>query len=602
VATSDHASTLIGSDIDGKGFTSEDDTDYQSETVFDSFRTGTTGSMRVRSPALESMFDESPTTLAPRPKSLTINDMVANASYRESSNRIMEEDEGMSTPMKDRWPSGDDRFNTPTRNGDSSLLVEETIRSSPPTFSLASKTFGRLSLEEDEEDEDWTRDDGSITGGSLSPPSSSINSQRINPFIRLALADVTSSGSSTGNSGPGESRPKSVFDWSEPYTAEKSDVMGSSPRPRTVHGKQIVDGRGGRAIGRRGPIALHVRSQSVPVVPDVAGHRESTKTGPKFGTWGLGAKGVSEDWDNDFEFDNMDIDEEEKHTGGSMSMMVPPAIQASQANVVGHVGQIREVCLLVEDLKRLRGLGKEKGILYGPSAGLWREAEGIIALAIPDEDDATLPPAKSPTTPYFEERPRPDMPTRFRKESIEAHIHNSKRIIENFHARRRSVLSLEDDIFGAGQDETEKDELPSRKLIQDLRPRDSTDVARSVMEHIHKHRAISDPIISEAASQTPTKMPFDTTSLRDLVQRANILTRKLSEIIRKADGSFQSPARTPQQDVDSSPAFTRVFAEPLVSPPNHLVRTHSNNSMLNGSIDSSPTRRLGQRMHMMAVV
>jgi len=122
------------------------------------------------------------------------------------------------------------------------------------------------------------------------------------------------------------------------------------------------------------------------------------------------------------------------------------------------------------------------------------------------------------------------------------------------------------------------------------------------MEHIHNHREISDPIISEAASQTPTKMPFDTTSLRDLVQRANILTRKLSEIIRKADGSFQSPARTPQQDVDSSPAFTRVFAEPLVSPPNHLVRTHSNNSMLNGSIDSSPTRRLGQRMHMMAVV
>jgi len=119
------------------------------------------------------------------------------------------------------------------------------------------------------------------------------------------------------------------------------------------------------------------------------------------------------------------------------------------------------------------------------------------------------------------------------------------------------------------------------------------------METMHQHRSTSDPLLYEMTTQAANKMPFDTTSLRDLVHRANVLSRTLSDIIRKADGS-PGPEAFPQPD--SSPAFTRVFTDPTASPPKHLPRSQSNNSVLGGSMDASPTRSLGQRMHMMTVV
>lgn len=624
VMGSDRASTLIGSDSENRGFASgeEDETDFQSDTVFDSYRTGTTGSLRVCNPPLELMFDDSPPNNGHKIKTTIIRDMATNGAFRES---IVEEDEGMVTPIKHRRGSDKDRFNTPStpstpsRDG-AEVISDDIMRSSPPSFSLGSKEFARLSLEDEEDEEDWTKDDESVTiSNPLSPPSSSINSRRVSSAIRTALADITKTGSSSGNAAPGGDRPRSLFDWSEPLTAEKVDVMGNSPRPKTVHGKQIIDSRGGRTVGRRGPNALHIRSQSVPVVPDVTGHREHGKLAPKFGTWGLGGKGVNEDWDNDFEFDGVDADEND-NANDSMSgsgMLVPEAIQASQANVVGHVGQIREVCLLVEDLKRLRGLAREKGILDGSSASLWREAEGIIALAIPDEEDETLSPPRSPSSYSFEHEPIGD---RYRDGGFDidelsevkdpAERTNPREratglVYDGLHLRRQSVFSPEDDIFGAGgvaaSQRLGEERLQSMKAARQLRSKDSTDVARSVMEHIHQHRAASDPLRSET-SQGTKKMPFDTTSLRDLVHRANALSRALAEIIRKVDGSSQSPHRSPKTDLDSSPAFTRVFTDPPTSPPKHLLRSQSNNSILSGSIDASPTRGLGKRMHMMTVV
>jgi hypothetical protein len=117
---------------------------------------------------------------------------------------------------------------------------------------------------------------------------------------------------------------------------------------------------------------------------------------------------------------------------------------------------------------------------------------------------------------------------------------------------------------------------------------------------MHQTRSTSDPLLQTLTSQSSNKMPFDTTSLRDLVHRASVLSRTLADLIRKADGSSQSPEASPHRE--SSPAFTRVFTDPMASPPKNLIRSHSNNSILSGSIDASPTRSLGQRMHMMTVV
>ena len=616
----DRASTLVGSDTDGRAFTlgDDDDMDFQSETVFDSLRSGATGSIRSPSTPLDSMFDESPPSLNGKIKRLSIHEFLGNGLLQEGSSRIVEEDEGMSTPVKGTRSSQELDLQTPVppRTRESDI----DFSSSPPSFSLATKDFGRLSLDDEEDDEDWTRDDENLEhNNQLSPPSSSLNSRRVSPSFRAALADLTHSGSVNGGSTiPAERSKSNLFDWSEPSSAEKLDHMGHSPRPKTAHAKHVADGRGGRAIGRRGPTALHIRSQSVPVVPDVAGQREYSNLVPKFGTWGLGGKGVSEEWDGDFEFEAVgedgpdDGDNEMEHSG----MFVPPAIQASQENVVGHVGQIREVCLLVEDLKRLRSLAREKDILNGTSARLWKEAEGIIALAVPDEEDLTLSLPHSPSSiiqisesakdKYLDyEQDAKDIPkSEAPFEVLDRYGRPAGYVYDGNTVRRRSVFSPDDDIFGSGivvNNSPSRDQLrpPANSSLLLPSSKTSSEYARTVMETMHQHRSTSDPLLHDITTQATNKMPFDTTSLRDLVHRASVLSRTLSDLIRKAEGSPSPEAFPPP---DSSPAFTRVFTDPSASPAKHLPRSQSNNSVLSGSIDTSPSRGLGQRMHMMTVV
>lgn len=607
ITPSDRGSTLVGSDFDGRGLASGDDEDidFQSDTAFDSFRTGTTGGGRQSNPPLETMFDENPPATGLKAKIAPLQELMAAGVFRENDDRIMEEDEDMLTPVKHGRKS---------RNASSELMNADAFPSSPPVFEMPAGDFGRLSLDDEDEDEDWTKDEeDSAINSPLSPPSSSLSSNRVSPALRTALADLTNGGSLDRKQTM--LKPKhSVFDWSEPST-EKLDFMGNSPRPKTAHAKQLTEVRGGRAIGRRGPSPLHVRSQSVPVVPDINVHRDATNISTKFGTWGLGAKGVSEDWDNDFEFDGMDIEEADEGTKrpNSLVMQIPKEIQESQANVVGHVSQIREICLLVEDLKRYRTLAREKGILHGPTSSLWKEAEGIIALAIPDEDDLTLSPPGSPTStrlrgdsldPQYsdwgvdaEDINRPDEPI----EVLDGHGRPTGSLYDGKIVRRRSVLLPGDDIFGiemVSDRRGSKDFLssPGSATFPRAHSKDTTaSIARSVMETMHQHRATSAP-------SPGAKMPFDTTSLRDLVGRAAALSRTLAEIIRKHD-RMTSPNSSPKRERDVRPAFTRVFTDPLTtSPQRHLPRSQSNNSLLNGEFDNSPSRRLGQHLHMMTVV
>jgi hypothetical protein len=547
---------------------------------------------------------------------MSLNELAGSGTLQEGNSRIMEEDEEVPTPVKGARSSQELNLRTPVRTG--KVESDINIRSSPPSFSLATKDFSRLSLDDEEDDEDWTREDENLEQSNQLSPPSSVNTRKLNPSFRAALEDLTYRAPVNGGSEAHPERPKSnLFDWSEPSSAEKLDYLGNSPRPKTAYVKHVADGRGGRTMGRRGPTALHIRSQSVPVVPDVAGQREHSKLAPKFGTWGLGGKGVSEEWDGDFEFENGDDDDDDdeesklEHSG----MLVPPAIQASQENVVGHVGQIREVCLLVEDLKRLRLLGREKDLLNGPSARLWKEAEGIIALAVPDEENLTLSPrspssivpSPKPSADQYldegsdsEELSRPEAPF----DVLNHQGRPTSYVCDTNTVRRRSVFGPDDDIFGNGaivNSPPIRDHLrpPTNNSLRHSSMKTSAEYARTVMETMHQHRSTSDPLLHEMTTQAANKMPFDTTSLRDLVYRASVLSRSLADLIRKADG-VTSPEAIPQPD--SSPAFTRVFTDPMTSSPKHLPRSQSNNSMLNGSIDASPTRSLEQRLHMMAVV
>ncbi|KAL1871622.1 hypothetical protein Daus18300_004622 [Diaporthe australafricana] len=603
------ASTLAGSEMSVPGLASgdDDDTDYKSDAVFDSFRTNDSNRVRVVETPLDSMFDDSPlgTLGNVKAKRLSIQEILGN--NWDGDTRIMEEDEGSSTPIR-----GIHRSHNPDAIDDADDRATE-IAKFQISIGNNARNFGRLSIDTTDDDYDWARDDEDILSNPLSPPTSSVNSRRgASPQLRSALANI--SGNVTPDSyttGVTTERPRSnVFDWSEP-SHEKAD--DSFVRPRTVHGKQQLDLRGGRTVIRP---SAHVRSQSVPVVEPV----DIVKGAPKFGTWGLSAKNASEDWDDDFEFDECSISGSgPKNPAKTLSMSVPPSIQTTQATVKAHSGHIRELSLLVDSLKRLCRQGRELHLLEGQSALLWKEAENIIALASPDDDDevdenemdrdSTDSEARMTDDRFLDvgfdaasldraddrvEAPAPDIP----KNAV---------VRERQVVRRRSVFSPDDDIFGNNwplEKESTRPHTPrTPDRVREFHTPDGA-VVSSVIAAMEQQRSLPGRHQESPLKPSRAKLFFDTNSLHELVRRASSVFHTLSDIVRKEELLSMSPQATPTKldrvrpGHGGSPAFTRVFTDPDTSPPRHLVRSQKSHSPLpRNSLDSG----LNQRMQMMTV-
>ncbi|KAK6957169.1 hypothetical protein Daesc_002455 [Daldinia eschscholtzii] len=596
--TLDRASTT-GSSEYYRGFTSgdDDDTDFKTDTPFDSIRTAASGCQRAADSPLESMFEESPPSTTghnSKPKRLSIQDILGPSF--DGGNKIMEEDEGIATPVRGAYGGAELRFLArDLENGDGFDSVPAspnfTTRGDNPRFSL-----------DDDDDLDWDKEDDDGIYNHLSPPSS-MNSRKGSPNSRPPLTNINGNARTTARTNSTNERPRStVFDWTESMTHEKYDGNGSYMRPKTVHGKQEIDMRGGRSASRKGPIPAHVRSQSVPIVPELF---ETATSTPKFGTWGLGQKNASEDWDDDFEFEEEDVDGlfAGKNEESKVSMVVPASIQATQPTIKAHSGQIRELSLLVNDLKRLCRLGREMDMLGGSSIKLWREAEGIIALASPDEDPAEVSDSKSDSSGTPAQLVDQDFDSASRGSGELVRVTESQRnavVRDRTAGRRRSVFSPEDDIFGTW-DHTDES-APDRPKTPENRAVSpefgSTSVARSVMESMQpRHSRVN------AGRESSGKLNFDTNSLKELVKRASDLRDGLSDLVRKADHLTQSPARTPKHTrSDGSPAFTRVFDDPTSSPTRRIPHSQSSTSILSsGSVGASPSNGLNQRMQMMTV-
>ncbi|KAK3292640.1 uncharacterized protein B0H64DRAFT_233458 [Chaetomium fimeti] len=608
VPSGERSVTLAGSDMSARDgvFGDEEDTDFRSDGMYDSFRTGaSSGRMRSVETPVESMFDDSPPNTASNTKTkrLSIQEMLGRSWDGET--KITEEDEGVDTPIRPTHMVEAPGF------GPQSRKETDFGFDAAHDLSLDSRDFGRLSFDDDDDD-DWARDDENTLSNHLSPPSST-NSRRVSPTFRQALRNISGCASLDSQRDSLSERPRSnIFDWSEPSIHDKFDT--DLPRPKTVHGKQELDLRGGRATNRKPPGVAHVRSQSVPiVVPDLS---DGSKPPPKFGTWGLGTKTASEDWDDDFEFEEDEsviCSPGGKDSATSFAMVVPASIRATQPSVRAHSGQIRELSLLVNDLKRLCRHGKDLDILRGPMATKWVEAEGIIALASPDEDEDEELDSTRPSTDFD----RSNIDDRFLEEgfdgSILDHIDDpfgfpepemSKTAVirERHSPRRRSVFSPEDDIFGnwplnEGSATPAKPHTPSRCSSLS---RNST-IISSVIEAM-KQQQKSDSIKSPAPKIPDAKLFFDTNSLQELVKRAGQLRDSLSDAVRRAELLTQSPAGTPRrerhprhQNPDGSPAFTRVFVDPASSPPRRLPTSRSTPSILSRASVDSP------RMQMMTV-
>lgn len=503
IAASDPSSTVIGSD-DTRVFTSCDE--YETDIMtdyWDSIRTRETSGSGLKGLRIETMFDRAGTRLS-NEEVTTLEELLPRGSFASR----LEEDPP---------------------------LFPEPLTSSPVAQIRTNDNASVMS----EEHEDTHSMIGALPGepdgpSRQTPPAFPLSSPLQGPVSHFPSSGILPD-SLIGESQSRTNQKMNIFDWSEQSRADR-DMSDSEARPRTVHGKQNGVDRGSRAACRKVPSSIHLRSQSVPVARDLPAN-DSRQTSGKFGTWALGSKGVSEDWDSDFDFDDTEeatvsqtTDKTTECEGVSQIMAVPKAILERQASLRGQFGQVQELTLLVQELKRLRHQASVLDLVSGPSSELWKEAEGIVNLAtIDDEEDRRSPPG-SPSSLTFS-------------------FDDSDEDGLNTSSKRHSEGSWQD----PPPQQNQHSAPPLRQLSKD------SPKSKSVLDILQPNqRAENSTPPDLAPAPRAQKLPFDTQSLRDLVLRAGVVTRALKEVIRKAEGVDQSP-----QDVfPSDPPFRRIFDQP----------------------------------------
>lgn len=503
IAASDPSSTIIGSD-DTRVFTSADEyeTDIMSD-YWDSIRTRETSGSGLKGLRIETMFDKAGAQLS-NEEVTTLEDLLPHGSFASR----MEKD----PPL---FPDSLVSPVTQVRMNDTASICEEDEESRSMIGALPGEP-NSPSLQ--------------TTPLALSlPKPTNGDHPEVSP-AELLLPDSPMEESRAG-------QKMNIFDWSE-QTRSDRDMSDSEARPRTVHGKQNGIDRGSRAACRKVPSTVHLRSQSVPVARDIPPN-ESRQTSGKFGTWGLGSKGVSEDWDSDFDFDDAEeeptVTQNPKTTeveAAPQSMTVPKAILERQASLRGQFGQVQELTLLVEELKRLRHQAGILDLMGGPSSELWKEAEGIVNLATIDEEDRRSPPG-SPSSLTFS----------FDDSDDEGPNVASKRDSEGSWQGPPQQGAWQSPSHSPPLRQSSKDSPRSKSVLDVLQPSQRSE-----------NSGLS------GLTQTPRaqKLPFDTQSLRSLVVRAGVVTRALKEVIRKAEGVDPNP----QDAFPSDPPFRRIFDQP----------------------------------------
>ncbi|KAL8766774.1 MAG: hypothetical protein Q9209_006513 [Squamulea sp. 1 TL-2023] len=569
LTVSDKASTLLGSDNDTSRMLSgdEDDTDFRSETVYDSTRTGATGSSHsnTRRLPIETMFDDPLISEYQKNKAVALQELLSHDSFstvQVQRNRIVEEEESIVTPVRATLPKSTDTSDSP------SLAVSEPLPSLPRS-SNSTKDI-KPHMEDISDEEVWAIESLSASEKSASRVKRVQQESTIHPSDdppRLANDQLGGSNLAPSSDQVGHLSQPNVSKWSE---SPPIDRISSAPRPTTTQGQDV---RGSRTTGRRGPSTSHLRSQSVPVTQENSSHRANTS---KLEAWVLGNKGVSEDWDGDFEFEENSpvprqapMEDGPIRTSLSSGMLVPRSIMERQASVHGQFGHVKELTLLVEELKILRQQASDLDVMNGLSAELWKEADGIINLATLDDEEHDFLDPRSPNSPGFDFDPfEEDSPTvaKRRRSAASPSREHAPDAADRNHGHYTPAYST-----------------PERFRMdapQTTRPRkESVAKAKSVLETIHQQRSHYGPkFLGERTSSK--KLPFDTTSLRDLVTRAGVVTRALKEIVRRAEKAAESsPSWTPPDpasDDDSTPpdppskpdpAFSKIFHPPNPSVP-----------------------------------
>ncbi|EXJ79420.1 hypothetical protein A1O3_08922 [Capronia epimyces CBS 606.96] len=584
IAPSDPATT--SSDNDTRVFTDDESMDFHSDTAYDSLATRATASSHsgFRPPKIETIFDEvsldqhraeasvledlmQRTTLEdfginPRETQESSTDVGMGISGIEDHVRTRDVSPDLaSTPVKRPLSEGEDFVSTPVprgkrRNGPILASSPPSLHPYPHSHHEEPELPPMMDLDT-EEDIDW----------SPKPDTDDAVSAELASAVPTIPICSNQASEDDLEEQPSAKR-SSIFDWSEHHTFGSDQSNGMSPRPKTVHGKQNKNATRSRPAGRKSNAAMHLRSQSVPVNRDSLTESELASSATKFGTWALGSKPVSEEWSDDFEFDDADevqgvvdnarIDTDRKHES-VQSVRVPQSIMDRQQSVHIQFSQVREFMLLVEELKRLRARSLSLGLLESHSRQLWEDAASIIDLATLNEDDDTgLRPSSPVSADIFGEETPPSK--RGSEEDATKGGEGARAV------NRRSISSPAAPPCGRPRGES----LQTKTFLQTIQQ------SRSGIE--------SSPV--ERVTPAREKVPFDTQDLRNLVVRAGVITRALKEVVRKAEGVSLSPEKPP--NTFQEPVFRQIFDPPGSSPSPGLrkpglPKSKSANSYLDGA-------------------
>lgn len=560
-AQSENTST-IGSDSDFHSI-GDESTDYQSDAVYDSYPTRTTrSSSGRRGPHIESIFDDSPPNFSSG-RSTRLKDLLNDGTFpggehatRYRHSTIEEEGSIVSTPV--RSLHNQSVASTPSaRPG-----AHQLFGSSPPTM--------RMMTEPDDVDWDAFEEDGDGEGLAIERFQNGFSHtpERSIPFRfgpALQQSNLTSASATPQRSNGDKAN---LFEWAEVQPSPSHNQ--SPPRPKTVHGKKDPENRGSRASGRRAPSGMHARSHSVPVVPDVDGKRTNAVAN-KFGTWGVGSKAVTEDWNEDFDFEEAPtssvetLRQDSKRIDSGHDMFVPRSIREQQENVVANIGLLREWGLLIEELKELRVRAVALDMLSGQYAQDWYEVDAMIELADQESEEHTLAPRRSPpSSPGFDyedfDEPMPSIASTTRPLTLP------------------DAVVPENDVAPTISRTSPPPSTPQQQPTTGRPRKDSEAVARSVIEALQAKRSVSDPTALKVAPPAK-KVPFDTATLRHIVPYVNGLKRKVKDALRETEGLYSSPRRrvspnTVAEEAGSEePAFRRIFNEPDQDTVNALKRS-----------------------------
>lgn len=553
ITPSDFTSSQIGSDTDHRVFSSGDEDDLRSDTAYDSIRTGMT---RVSGTFPGGLFDKDINLDVLQSQSTSLygtSGADSPTTMRALDDTILEEDENAMTPRR--------ATTSPRENAIESQLSFQTAipaAGSPSSASRRPLSLGKLKWDSDSEE--WSENEENVV-----TPAANAAPIDLEAFVEWSDEPVSGLDSSVVSSQiqeglrpphPYEHRKarqteltqdskSSLFDWSEHPPLERG-LSDLPPRPKTVHGKKNADGRNSRPNSRRAPSGPHARSQSVPAALNEP-LESRAGANSKFGTWGVGTKGATEDWDDDFDFDEPSIlpsvsskhDVQEQRADSGVAIIVPQAIREQQTNVLANIGLLKEWGVLIEELKELRLRATSMGLASEQSRAVFDEVDAMIDLADQEVDEPQFPQVSSAQWPDESEERRssyaPSIP---------------------------GPLS-EDDVFGPLPSS-----IPSTAQPSPTRPRKNSEaIARSVIEAVQKRRDLKQqPSIPEVAvpAKSNSKVPFDKGTLRHILPHLQGLVKQMKTILRDADSFGISPRRDTR--IMSDPPFSQAFIAPSESP------------------------------------